>query len=550
MGIFQPSYGYRVCCRTVAILLLWGVSASAQALDWVYTVRPGENMAAVAKRFLASKYDAHALYQHNKLRPSRALKAGAKLRIPIAWLKLRPARAQLLHSRGDVKIIQAAGDDVLPRASDTELQVGDEVVTGADGSALIEFADGSQLRVQQNSRLIFDTLSVFGETGMVDTRMRLPAGRIEGQVTPNGATPSRFEITTPAAVAAVRGTDLRVGAEADRPGTRNEVLSGEVRVQVGGKTVDLARGLGLAAVPGQPPPRPRPLLPAPVMAGPADYIEHLPLRFQWRPQAGAEGFRVQLLRGDAQGSLVTDVVQNQRTYRWPALADGTYILRVRAIDEAGLEGFHAEHAFLINAEPPAPRLQAPVPGRRVGSLQPSLRWSAAAKATGYVLQLARDAQFKQDLQSLRLPKTESYKPTQDLARGEYFWRVAGLDDQGERGPYSQAARFEVRPRLAVPVFEGIEVAAEYVEIRWRPVDGAQTYELRVKGVDEFNDYSSVHVTEATRLRLPRPGTGEYICRVRALDTSGEAGRFSTAEPMNVYSEEYWRLFIMTLPALL
>ncbi|WP_197485969.1 FecR domain-containing protein, partial [Oleiphilus sp. HI0061] len=73
------------------------------------------------------------------------------------------------------------------------IRVGDEVAT-KKGNVLIEFADSSTIRLEENSNLVFNKLSHFGKTGMVDTRLRLKRGSLSTEVTPL-VKGSRYEIT-------------------------------------------------------------------------------------------------------------------------------------------------------------------------------------------------------------------------------------------------------------------------------------------------------------------------------------------------------------------
>ncbi len=57
-----------------------------------------------------------------------------------------------------------------------------------------------------------DSLGSFDASGMVDTSVRLKKGRVENRVAPQKPD-SRYRIITPAAVAAVRGTEFRVGGD-------------------------------------------------------------------------------------------------------------------------------------------------------------------------------------------------------------------------------------------------------------------------------------------------------------------------------------------------
>ncbi len=63
----------------------------------------------------------------------------------------------------------------------------------------------------------------------------------------------------------------------------------------------------------------------------------------------------------------------------------------------------------------------------------------------YDIQIASDQAFSQLVDEDRLAAVITrYVPDKELAPGDYWWRVAGVDAQGARGPWSAARRFAVR----------------------------------------------------------------------------------------------------------
>lgn len=64
----------------------------------------------------------------------------------------------------------------------------------------------------------------------------------------------------------------------------------------------------------------------------------------------------------------------------------------------------------------------------------------------YDIQIASEQTFSQLVDEDRLAAVITrYVPDRELAQGDYWWRVAGVDAQGVRGPWSAARRFTVRP---------------------------------------------------------------------------------------------------------
>lgn len=101
------------------------------------------------------------------------------------------------------------------------------------------------------------------------------------------------------------------------------------------------------------------------------------------------------------------------------------------------------------AEPPA--LLQPTDGAELSLGIPHFQWQPLAPPTpeamgAFDIQIAADSRFVQRVDEDRLAAVISrYVPDKELAPGQYWWRVAGVDPQGTRGPWSAARRFSVRP---------------------------------------------------------------------------------------------------------
>ena len=290
---------WRVAIRTATIALLITCAAPRAALAeqyWVYTVRPGDTIWDLTERYTNDVLNWQRIQRLNNIPdgPDRRVKPGTRLRFPLSLLKHQPASALVTQLHGEVSLIRATDTAPVPATADSELHSGDRIVTGAGSSLVIRFADGSELLVSAHSDILLDSLSAYGSTGMVDTRIRLQGGQIDTQVIPSRGPGSRYEIITPAAVAAVRGTDFRVSADSDAPISRSEVLQGKVAVAGSGATQNVPAGFGTVAKAGEPPAVPTPLLPAPDLSPVNILQQRLPLSFDWEPTPKAQGYRYQI----------------------------------------------------------------------------------------------------------------------------------------------------------------------------------------------------------------------------------------------------------------
>lgn len=428
-------------------------SAAETVPDWRYTLRPGDTLIGVSARYLARPADWPRVQRLNRIADPHRLTPGSALRIPLAWLRHAPAPARVLSVTGQVRVKR-------PDAAERALQAGEDLpagtalVTAANSSATLRFADDSVLVLQPAAQLMLDTVSVYAGGGMVDTRLRLQQGRVEVGANPRRTPDSRLQIITPSAVAAVRGTRFRVAA--DPEATREETLEGAVALAASGQVVTVADGQGSLAEPGKPPRPPVALLPAPDLSALPARIDTLPMRFSLPALPGAVAWLGQIAADPQFEQLLLENRSETPQLNFADLPDGRYLLRVRAADAQGLQGRDAVHAFELDARPFAPLLTGP--GPRVRTATPNLQWSRVVGATAYQVQLARDAAFADPLLTERTT-TAQLTLAQALPPGTYHWRVASVEG-AESGPFSPPQRLTYDPLPGAPELNQLALAFE------------------------------------------------------------------------------------------
>ncbi|WP_295958822.1 FecR domain-containing protein [Rhodoferax sp.] len=197
------------------------------AADLIYTVQPGDHPWNLAERYLKSPSLALALRQRNQIADDHRIPPGTQLRIPKEWLKLESTQVLLLAVVGDTTLRRGNAPARAAVAGEL-LQAPSGLRTGPDGSATLQFADGSRVLVRRDSELLLQATqkALLGQASIVG--LSLLQGSVENQVTPVGDSGGRFEIRTPAAIAAVRGTQYRVTT--DGHSMHTEVVTGAVNV--------------------------------------------------------------------------------------------------------------------------------------------------------------------------------------------------------------------------------------------------------------------------------------------------------------------------------
>ncbi|MCW8933595.1 MAG: FecR domain-containing protein [Gammaproteobacteria bacterium] len=437
----HPASLKKVCLNLALIFSLLSPSIST-ADEWTYTTRPNDTIWDISKKYLKSVNYWKKLQAHNSVDIAKRLSPGTKLRIPVEWLKIQAAAALVLSVTGKVNL-QTFNNKTLQALNTKQLiNIGDTIITGDNGSALIQFADNSSLLVQKNSQVVFNTLSVYGQSGMVDTQVRLQQGRVETAVKPLKDSISRFEITTPAAVAAVRGTAFRVAYEETQETMASEVVKGSINLAAQGSKLPINKGFGSITEKGNPPQAPVKLLDKPTLSKLPEKIRHLPFSFKWSPLDGAINYRIQISPAEQSNSLVLEGTQATNQYNLKELNDGEYLMRVRGIDKNRLEGFNAEHKFTLNTNFPVVTLIQPADKSEISTENIDLKWSKEEEVSQYRVQVSTNIDFSKTILD-ELIKDNSISITEELTENTYFWRVIAVDELGNTGKPSEINKFEV-----------------------------------------------------------------------------------------------------------
>lgn len=504
------------------------VAFSAQAADWLYLTVPGDTLSGIGQTYLKNPKDWPKVQSVNGVPLPRLLPANSKLKIPVELLKVTPAPVTVIAVNGNVRFKPADGT-YKPLTADTSLNGGETVLTGPGASVSYRFADNTQLTQQSKSKLVFGRLTGYGKTGMVSTDLSLSSGRLEANAAKQLSPAGGFRVHTPVAVAGLRGTTFRVSVAEDGKRMSNEVTEGAVAVQAQGQQVQVPSGFGTYTEQGKPPKTPYALLAKPDLSQLPTHFNRLPLQLNWPALAEAQTWRVQLA-GDADFvHLLHEEVVAQPVLTWPiALPQGDYFLRVRGIDRNGLEGHDAQHGFHLSLSPLPPLPQKPALGERLDRHDVELAWHAGEAGQGYLLQLAPTPEFSQGLIEQRLANIESTRV--NLPNGEWHWRMASLDAQGQVHAFSAHRAFRVQAPPTVPqLAETRQLTHDAVTtLNWQVSPEAQSYRVQVAAKADFSELLSDQQTTDNQLRTSVPAAGEWYWRVAALGPDNLSSGFSQA----------------------
>ncbi len=406
---------------------------------WQYTVQKNDSLHTICKKYCVSNADVKKIAQLNQVKNPDLIQPNQVITIPYAYLRVTNLPAQVLVANGDVRIKKSGSDTFIRLQNNETIFVGDTVQTGANSIVKIKFADGSTSNLQPNSSLTLLSSHQYAGKSNYYIKVQLSAGRTEIIANPQHLQDDQMEVETPTAVAVVRGTEFRVGAEKDK--AIEETLQGLVGVVANAQEVSVGQQYGTVARVGEPPlsPQKLPVSPdtknlSPIIHG-ADAVLNIPV------EAGLTW--VAQLAKDENFNEVVDSQRGTGMLQLKNLAIGPYFLKLRYQDAQGLQSVDAVHAFQVQGALPKLILIAPLGQTLTGNFN-IFGWQDLPQHAGYTIQIAKDANFEQ-LVLTRSVSFNTFYLQEVLPEGQYFWRVAaryaGQVPASATADFSEAGQF-------------------------------------------------------------------------------------------------------------
>lgn len=501
---------------TFAMALLLGgplayAEGSAVSSDFIYQIQPGDNLEQLSAQLLDRPARWADVAKYNKLKDANRVLPQQQLHIPLAWMKNRPAQARIEAVTGEVKV------NGRPAQVGDAVAAGDKVETASGAAARMHLPDGSTVSLAEKSELQAQELTQKERGSFFSAVFRLVTGRIDAikKKYPEGQAPLRIQAMH--GTIGVRGTHFRMGQEGDN--TLAEIENGLVGFEAGKAPIALAGGQGSVAD-GVKAPAVIPLLGAPVVVNLPERFEKILVRVDLQTMPGAQAFRGEVAREEEFANVIAQNTSEGTQLRIPNLEDGSYWLRVRAIDARGLQGLEAHTRFVLKAHPFAPMLMGPNNNGKVRGVVPTFSWAQVEEAQRYRLRIARDAGFKDVVLTADEVATTSFTPEQVLPVGDYYWRVASVRGDTDQGPWGDVRMLRVLPPSAPPPAPAFTKGR--MAVSWEGEAG-QTFEYQLANHKDF-----AHPTLSLSLAEPKvdiamPEPGNYFVRMRAIDADGYIG---------------------------
>lgn len=434
---FVTKYVLTACCAAATALAAQHAAAqsaknrSVATVD--YTTRSGDTLYDVSARYLQGTDDWPLVAQLNDVPVPKHLQPGVVLKLPAARLRKERLSARVIAAHGTVESAGRGSAQFAPVAVDATLTEGDRLRTGSNAFVTLELSDGTHLSLPPDSQIDLATLRRTVLTGTLERVIDLRRGSVDSEVTHLKKKDDRFQIRSPSVVAGVRGTRFRVNYDKDgRASTTVEVLDGTVGVALSAKRsadtlvhANFGNVTSASGVVGSP----IALLDAPQLANPAKIQDDPQVAFDLVPLGGAQSYHVQIARDAGLYDLFKEVQVSAPRATFADVPDGTYFVRIAAIDSHGLEGQPRIYAFerrRFGVDASA----APADGGY------AFRWSttqdgAAAGATRFRFVLSRS----KDLSNPIVDQVDAQGgriAVSNLTPGDYYWSVIAERYEGGR----------------------------------------------------------------------------------------------------------------------
>ena len=510
---------------------------------FVHAAKEGDTLIHLAKRYLIKENDWLSLQRQNKITDPHYIRPGTPIRFPLAEMKTDPAQGTVVSVVGPV---ESTGGTLQPGSIVAE---GHVIKTGENGFVTIKLADQSTIVVQSKSLMKLDLARTITGTNIPVTRAKLTSGRIEAKIEKRPGAVSRFEVATPTSNMGVRGTRFRVGSDESGKSSTGEVLEGAVNVAdaSAGKGLDLAAGFGTLIEEGKAPIEPVKLLGSPDLSSIAKLHERILLRVKFADVAGANGYRAQVASDSAFSNPRAEGVFKTAEAKFGDLPDGSYFLRVRAIDKSGIEGSDAVTPLVLKARPEPPFTSAPQNKAKFSGEKADFTWATSTEAGAYRFQLARDVAFTAMVADEKSVRGTAFTPSVKLVPGDYFWRASSVRADGDVGPFGDVQTFTLKPLPPVP--NPPKEEGGRVSFSWGAEVG-QTFEFQLARDAAFKNIAIEKKLDKPEIGIEKPtDAGTYFMRFRATDPDGFVSPYSSAQTFEVKGSNHWPALLLLLPFL-
>ena len=531
----------RAVCWLVLLfsLISFPVHAARQDSERTVEIRVAsqDTLIGLCQKYLTHPEKWPQVSKLNHLPDSNYISPGQKILVPVALLKGAPMDGVVTSLQREAFSHPAGSTEWRPLQLRSTVVEGSSLKTAANSSLEISFEDGTSFQLREQS-LVTVKASKKGVLHLLRV-LRLEGGKIISRVKSATGKDSRFEIETPSALAAARGTHYRVAVDGQGT-TRAELLESRIDLSAMGATVPLKEGEGSFARRNEPPSPPIRLLDPPEPQGIAAVYGNTSSSISFSKVQNAAQYRVVLAR-DLEGKQAarTALIKPDEPFVFEGLDDGSYYLLATSIGEEGLEGAPSKPSEIkVRRKPLPPDIVAPLDKAALPEMPLKSQWHNVLGVSAYQVQIATTPDFTGPLiESGDLKKTIYH--SQELKGGTYYLRVRSLAEDGYAGDWSASREFSV-VKLLPPSLRKPDGDDNKLYLEWEPMKGATGYHLQIARDEAFGSIIIDQTPAESKLVLENPPEpGKYYMRVAARNADQETSAFSKSGSFEIQQSKHY-----------
>jgi hypothetical protein len=381
----------------------------------VYEVKRGDTLIALSQQYLMRDSDYRLVQKANGVANPNLLSVGMKLRINRDLLKFQPASARIVSVRGNVTISQKGGTF----AATNGLSVGEGATLRTSGAsfATLQLDDGSRISLPSNSDVRIARLRKYLLGSSIDYDFDVGRGGVNTKVSPKSGN-DRYQVRTPKAVSAVRGTVFQSRIDEATGLDFAEVVEGGLAVGVSASNpLPIAAGSGLS-VNATGDVKTEALLAAPEIDGAGKLQMKPKMRFDFG-NVDAAAMRISLAYDAGFLDSFADANSTTGAAEFEGIEDGNYFVRFKSVSANGFEGYPATYAFKRRLNEVSGKA-----GKADGGY--AFKWTGDGRGVfRYHFQLHRNDKNSTPFVD-EAGLTDKQIILSDLVPGDYYWRVASI----------------------------------------------------------------------------------------------------------------------------
>jgi hypothetical protein len=514
----------------LAILLALSPHAFAEEVVEV-VVKKGDCLIKIVEEYLEDPLKWEEVARINHLENPNLIYPDQVLIIPVGLLRGIAGDGVVTFVKGDALVQTKGTEEWIPLHLHDRVTEGSKVKTGNKSAIEIVYSDGFSCFQKSNTVVEFLEMRKKGNT--YEEGLSLQIGRIITRIRKATGRESQLEIETPSEVCAARGTIFRTSVDAGGD-TRSEVLEGKAEIYAMKHKEVVSEGEGTLVRKGEPPLKPRKLLPPPGMNAGDMLYNKLPLHFTFDPVEGAVSYRISITRKrEGKDIIYENIVKPHENIEIQNVDDGVYFLHVLSIDEVGLEGLPSEPAEIrVRVNPLPPFISLPASNAEYREKSIHCSWLSVKDAVTYHIQIAQDEACHQIIDESVVNGTDY--DTRELDYGSYYFRVRSVAEDGYEAAWSDSIPFTIVTPPPAPPVEPPAVDEEEMHIRWQDVGEGVSYHFQMARDQDFSTVLIDEIIEKPEIVIQKPEhSGIYYIHVSSIDSKGYEGRFSKPQTFTI-----------------